>query len=68
MKKERVVTTFNLDTDSANALDIMSAQLGISKSAIVRLITLGAFEHYKQNRTLPSAQYRQVELGVTSGG
>jgi hypothetical protein len=67
MTKERVVTTFSLDTDSANALDTMSAQLGISKSAIVRLITLGAYEHYKQNRTLPSATYRQVELGVTSG-
>ncbi len=67
MSTEKLLVSINLDTQTILALDEMKAQLGISKSAIVRLITLGAYEHYKQNRTLPSAQYRQVELGVTSG-
>ena len=65
--EKRKDTLLGLTEEANNKLDMMSKGLGMSRSAIVRSLVNSAYRTYEVDRTLPSAQYRQVELGMTSG-
>lgn len=62
MKQKKIKATLNLSEDALEALTIMSDSLSLGKSAIARMLFVGALEFVKQEHTLPVWVYTQPKL------